>query len=66
MERVLFTKASSDGIRNNGFKLKEGRFKLDVRKIFFMVRVYRDTQWILFPVPPEGQVQNEIPRDVNV
>ena len=37
----LFIRADSNRTRGNGFKLEEGRFRIDIRKKIFTVKVVR-------------------------
>jgi len=43
----LFTRVSSDRKRENSSELKEGRFRLDIRKKFFTMRVVK--HWNRWP-----------------
>jgi len=42
----VFNKACCDRTGHNDFKLRQGRFRLDIRKKFFTVRVVKHWSWL--------------------
>jgi len=41
MGTIFFSKACCDSTRSDGLKLREGRFRLDIRKKLFTMRVVK-------------------------
>jgi len=56
----LFTRVCSDRTKGNVFKLKEGRFKLDIRKKFFTMSVVR--HWNRLPRAAVAAPSLEVPK----
>ena len=69
MRKNLFNRACCDRTRSNGFKLRESRFRLGIRKKFFATRVVKHWNGLprevvetpsleTFKIRPDGALSN--------
>ena len=65
----LFSRVCCDGTRGNYFKLKEGRFRLDISKKFLTIRAARhctgcpERWWCPFSADTHGQLDGAVSAD---
>lgn len=62
MEGDFLTRACGDRTKSNGFKIKKGKFRWDIRKKLFTMRVvrHRDGLWRSCECSIPGSIQGQI------
>ena len=61
----LFSKVCGDRTRGNGSKLKEGRFRLDVRKMSFVVRPWNSSPGDVIAAPSLETLEVRLHQTLN-